>query len=374
MGQKDDFKNFFIIKKMEEDINNKTLLEALWKNKFKIFIFIFVIIFIVFLYKILLSPVGDVKSIDEYFQINNKESVNYIADELKEKEIIRSTFAFRIYMKLSFGKDIAHVGIYKFSKNDNLISIANKIKNSDYAISPIKITIPEGSDNNKIAIIISQAFSSVDPQFKKDDFSVYNILSSIQNQQTYLFPETYFFLPNASLNQVILEMKKQSYENLKNLFVDLKDNKNNVKVYDLDLNKLNIDNFFDDSNQSINFNKKLTVVNDLGTTTLSLQNILTMASYLEGEANNNKDMRIVSGVLWTRIKIGYYLQIDAASSTYKIKGFTKSPINNPGLVAINAALNPTQTGYLYYITGRDGEMYYAKDYETHLVNIKRHLR
>lgn len=99
-----------------------------------------------------------------------------------------------------------------------------------------------------------------------------------------------------------------------------------------------------------------------------------MASYLEGEANNEKDMKMVSGILWTRLKIGYFLQIDAATTTYKVKGLTKTPINNPGLVAIKAALNPIQTGYLYYITGNDGQMYYSTDYEGHLLNIKKHLR
>jgi cell division protein YceG involved in septum cleavage len=99
-----------------------------------------------------------------------------------------------------------------------------------------------------------------------------------------------------------------------------------------------------------------------------------MASYLEGEANNEKDMRIVSGVLWTRLKLNYPLQIDAATTTYKIKGMTKNPINNPGLVALRSAIDSINTGNIYYITGNDGKMYYAKDYKTHLENINKYLR
>ena len=85
-------------------------------------------------------------------------------------------------------------------------------------------------------------------------------------------------------------------------------------------------------------------------------------------------MKIVSGVLWTRLKLNYPLQIDAATSTYKIKGLTKRPINNPGAIAIKAAIDPINTGNIYYITGNDGKMYYAKEYETHLKNINKYLR
>ena len=44
----------------------------------------------------------------------------------------------------------------------------------------------------------------------------------------------------------------------------------------------------------------------------------------------------------------------------KRKGFTKSPINNPGNIAIRAAINPINTGDIFYITGNDGNMYMQK--------------
>jgi UPF0755 protein len=50
------------------------------------------------------------------------------------------------------------------------------------------------------------------------------------------------------------------------------------------------------------------------------------------------------------------------------------PINNPGLVAIDAVLHPTTTSYLFYLTGKDGKMYYAKTFEEHKRNIQKYLR
>ena len=373
---------------MEEDDNEKTLLEAILKNKMRIFLFIIIIFFGIFLYKNLFSKVdvAHLKDPNGFFQVENGDSINYVASELKDQQIIKSSLVFKIYMKLSFGKNVAQAGIYKISPNDTLVSIANKIKRADYAVPPIKVTIPEGSTNQEVAEIISNAFVSNQNAFlEKDDFSVSNIMNSLQNLQGYIYPETYLFLPNISLSEVVSSLKNKSYDSLKELFTELKNktDKNDesldpkdlkIKLYSSDLKSVDLTSYFDDKNKSININKKLTIVNDIGTTTLSIHNILIMASYLEGEANNDKDMKIVSGVLWTRLKIGYFLQIDAATSTYKNKGFTKSPINNPGMMAIKAALNPIKTGYLYYITGRDGEMYYSTDYEGHLLNIKKHLR
>jgi UPF0755 protein len=74
------------------------------------------------------------------------------------------------------------------------------------------------------------------------------------------------------------------------------------------------------------------------------------------------------------MRIGMPLQVDVAMETYKEKGLPKKPINNPGLVAITAVLNPVYTEYLYYITGNDGEMYYAKTFNDHKRNIAKYLK
>ena len=140
------------------------------------------------------------------------------------------------------------------------------------------------------------------------------------------------------------------------------------------MSPLKISDFFNENNKTVNLDRRLTIINEMGTTTVSIRNIVTMASYLEGEANNEKDMRIVAGVLWARLKLNYPLQIDAATTTYKIKGFTKNPINNPGEVALRSAIDPINTGNIFYITGNDGKMYYAKDYKTHLDYINKYLR
>ncbi|MBP9765786.1 MAG: endolytic transglycosylase MltG [Candidatus Pacebacteria bacterium] len=381
MGSGDEFKNFLIIKKIEEDNEKKSFLESVIENKLPIFIIFIALIIFIFFYNIFFADVNlsSLKNKNYLFQINNGESVSYVAEELKKENVINSVFAFKAYLKL-FGKSgNAQAGIYRFDEKDSLISVANKIKNANYAIPPVRITIPEGMKNLDTANIISKSFlENKEFVYNSESFDISNIVSMFNNSNSFIWPDTYFFLPNTALSDVISDMQNNFYLNLKNIFISFSDSNvgpaDNIKIYSLNMDKLKISDFFNEKDKTINLDKRLTMVNDIGTTTVTIRNIVTMASYLEGEANNEKDMRIVAGVLWSRLKIGFPLQIDAATSTYKIKGMTKNPINNPGAIAIKSAIDPISTGNIYYITGNDGKMYYAKDYNTHLQNIKKYLK
>jgi UPF0755 protein len=120
-----------------------------------------------------------------------------------------------------------------------------------------------------------------------------------------------------------------------------------------------------------------------------------MASIIERETRTAEDRRLVSGILWKRISIGMPLQVDATFeyytkyntytvtkqvmredspyNTYTNKGLPPTPIANPGLDSIIAALKPTASPYLYYLTGRDGKMYYATDFAGHKKNRRLYL-
>lgn len=371
---KDDFKNFLIIKKIEDDKKGKDILSIIVCNKWKIIFSIIFIFILFFIYNIYFTKINLIsrQNNENLFQINNRESVNYIGQRLYDEGIIKSSLAFKIYVKVFSGNTLAQAGIYNLEKDDSLISLANKIIKGHYAIPPVRITIPEGSNNIELAEIINKGFSNeiYAPQLI-DDFSKKNILEKIKDKEGYLFPETYLFLPNVYLDQVINQLSNHFYNNLKNIFIN---ERNELGIYALDLREFNINDYFNDDNKEINLKKRFTIINNVGTTTVTIKDIITMASFLEGEANNEEAMRKVSGILWNRLKLNYPLQIDAATSTYKEKGFTKSPINNPGNIAIRAAINPINTGDIFYITGNDGNMYYAKDYKTHLDNINKYLR
>ncbi len=116
--------------------------------------------------------------------------------------------------------------------------------------------------------------------------------------------------------------------------------------------------------------------------------ILSFASIIERETNNEADKYKVSGVYHNRIKedmplqaditvlyaMGEHkdkvlykdLEIDSPYNLYKNKGLTPSPIASPSLSAIDAAINPEESNYLYYYNTPDtGETIYSETFEEH---------
>ncbi len=124
-----------------------------------------------------------------------------------------------------------------------------------------------------------------------------------------------------------------------------------------------------------------------------LQQVLTMASIIEKETRHEEDRAKVADILWRRFKKGWALQVDSTVhyavgrtgdvfttdkerrvdspwNTYKHAGLPPGPICNPSLESIKAALYPEKNDYWYFLSGRDGKMYYAKTLEEHNRNKK----
>ncbi|MBI5138919.1 MAG: endolytic transglycosylase MltG [Candidatus Vogelbacteria bacterium] len=122
---------------------------------------------------------------------------------------------------------------------------------------------------------------------------------------------------------------------------------------------------------------------------------LKIASIIQREAAGRQDMRIVSGVIWNRIfnemsldidatlqyakgneKIGWWPRltskdkfIDSPYNTYKYEGLPPTPISNPSLASITAALNPVKTEAFFYMHDAARKIHTAKTYKEHLRNI-----
>lgn len=125
----------------------------------------------------------------------------------------------------------------------------------------------------------------------------------------------------------------------------------------------------------------------------SLDQILTIASLIQGEAGNPDQLAKVSSVIYNRLKAGMKLQLDAsinyveksikpyitgdknrynaAYNTYKCPALPAGPICNPGSKWIHAALFPADTDYLYFVNDANGNYYFAATYEEHLENCKK---
>jgi len=120
---------------------------------------------------------------------------------------------------------------------------------------------------------------------------------------------------------------------------------------------------------------------------------VSMASVIQKESANVKEMPIVASVIYNRIKLGMPLQMDgtlnygkyshvkvtpkriredmSSYNTYKHKGIPKNPVCNVSLDAIRAAVFPTKTNYLYFMKNKQGLHDFTRHYSTHLKNIRR---
>ena len=112
-----------------------------------------------------------------------------------------------------------------------------------------------------------------------------------------------------------------------------------------------------------------------------------MASLLEKEVRTIEDKRLVAGILERRLRIGMALQVDASVSyitgkkttrvtkedldtdsfynTYEYPRLPLGPIANPGMESIQAALDPIESEYLYYLSTPDGETIFSETLEQH---------
>ncbi|MCX6758049.1 MAG: endolytic transglycosylase MltG [Candidatus Nomurabacteria bacterium] len=255
--------------------------------------------------------------------INQGESLHSVSLQLKEANIIHSRTVFESIVIIYGGEKKIAPGDYLFERKVGVFEVASRIVGADWHLNKIKVTIPEGFNNNDI----SQIFTTKLIHF---DGSIFSKLS--QGKEGYLFPDTYFFFPKATAEDVV------------NIMSD-------------------------------NFNRKIRPFGkEIINSGKSENQIITMASLIEREAKGDSDRGVISGILWNRINKGLALQVDSAPNTYKTKGLPASPICNPGIPSIISAIHPTQSEYLFYLHDKIGNIHYAKTFTEHKANIKKYLK
>ncbi|MBI4032100.1 endolytic transglycosylase MltG [Candidatus Berkelbacteria bacterium] len=77
---------------------------------------------------------------------------------------------------------------------------------------------------------------------------------------------------------------------------------------------------------------------------------------------------------WPDVVIADYRGVSSPFNTYLHAGLPPTPIANPGLAALEAAANPTDHDYLYFVTDSDGRAHFAKTFAEHQANKATHLR
>jgi len=282
---------------------------------------------------------------DKMITVKKGATLREVSSLLDKENIIRSKSLFELCARVVGGEKPVAAGQYLFKEPISACTVAIRIARNISGIPEIHVTIPEGMSNKEVAAQLAKNIPHFDTAF---------YLEHARAQEGFLFPDTYFFSENVTVEEV-------------------------------------------ENTMIANFNKKIAPSRgEIEMSGHTERDIVIMASILEKEATTEEDKALVSGVLWKRISRGMPLQVDAtflyllgkksseltvddlkmnsAYNTYRNKGLPAGPIGNPGIVAIRAAIHPTTSPYLYYLSDDNGVMHYAKTFEEHVANKEKYLR
>lgn len=249
---------------------------------------------------------------EKSFLVKKGESVERIADNLEKEEIIRKDYFFVFYVLALKQSTNLIAGEYALSSSMNVSEIVEKIV---------------GGDRVKKMITVIEGWTIEDIE---DYLQMGEINPSLEG---FLFPDTYEVFPEDKLEDILKKMRE-------------------------------------------NFEAKITeeLRNEIERQGKTLEDIIIMASILEKEVQTLEDKKTVAGVLWKRMDSGMLLQVDAIRWTYTYRGLPPSPICNPGMNSILAAIYPIETKYWFYLSSPEGETIFSPNFKEHQQAIEKYLR
>ena len=263
--------------------------------------------------------------------------IGYVADELKEQGIIKYKWLFKLFASVYNADEKIDPGTYELKAVYDYKALIKKMTSGSGAMVTKKITFPEGYSMNQIFKKLDEEgvcdYDELMDAAANATFN-YSFLEDVEKGEAsrlegFLFPDTYEFyegMPASSAINKLLE----------------------------------------------GFHYKLTaeMIKWQEESGYSMREIITIASMIEKEAANDSDRYKIASVIYNRIKNDWPLQIDsttlyeypdhsgaptaemlAKDSPYNTrinKGLPPSPICSPGIASIKAALQPSDTNYMFY--------------------------
>ena len=294
-----------------------------------------IVLIIILINIILFWPQNNLKSSIKIF-INPGSSSTKISNILAQKEVISNTNTFIWAAKLMNKEKKIPTGAYKLEKTFNNYEIIKKLANGKPEVKEIKIL--EGWNLRLIANELNKKLDfrieHLNELFKDKSFLKTNKIES-NSLEGYLFPDTYKVFEGDNVRSVLSLL---------------------IKTHNRFWTKTNI-----------NRAKELK---------LSIHEIVTLASIIEGEAIYDSERSKISGVYHNRLKLGMKLQADptiqyiikdsprrllnkdlrikSPYNTYMYKGLPPGPINSPGRNSLLAALYPEKNDFIFFVARGDG--------------------
>lgn len=280
----------------------------------------------------LLGPMTAGSTEKKEIKITQGMSRSTVSQTLSKEGLIRSQFAFYVYSKLV--KGVIVPGVYEISAGDSASTILEQISKGKFKV--VRVTIKEGWWASDIETELAE---------EKKMSQMVGFAAAAKQFEGYLFPDTYDFKVDETIEGVIERLRENFTIRTKELKVD--------------------------------------------------PDVVILASIIEREAKGPSDRAAIAGVYLNRLKRGMRLEADATVqyakgsskaivtvddyrevispyNTYLNDGLPPGAIANPGLDSIKAVLSPETHDYLYYFHAK-GETIFSKTYEEHRLKVKQYF-
>jgi UPF0755 protein len=268
-------------------------------------------------------------------------TLSAIADLFEDEHVVRSSLMLYTALFRVSDEPVVRAGSYRFPEALTTHQVAEALTLGTYQSPLLRVTFPEGFVVADMRAYYPEAYAPIPEPLPKDE-------------EGFLFPDTYYVTLDTTEGELVSIMRTT-------------------------------------------FAEKIAPYKEaIGASDFTMEDIIILASIIEREAKDMASKKRVSGILHNRLDINMALQVDATLdylldktsaeltiedlerdspfNTYTRRGLPPTPIANPGLESIEAALYPEETPYMYYLTADDGTFYYAETFEQHKQNKARYLR
>ncbi|MBE9532364.1 MAG: endolytic transglycosylase MltG [Proteobacteria bacterium] len=297
-------------------------------------------------YSLLNTPASnDAKNVT--VTIKSGSSFPVITRTLVNAGVLKNDKGFKLAARIKRAHRSIKAGEYELSASMTPLEVLKAMTLGD--VKYYAVTFPEGYSIKDMANTLSEAGIARADDFTQMAFNEFLVAKQGYKGKSfegYLFPDTYKFTKAMGAAEIISMMTGKFN-----------------RVYGADKKKR---------------------ATTLG---LTMRELITLASIIEKETGVAEEMPLISAVFHNRLKRGIMLQSDPTTiygikdfngnitkkdlrtktpyNTYTFRGLPPGPIANPGVKAIEAALNPADVSYLYFVSRNDGTHHFSKTLKEH---------
>ncbi len=307
------------------------------------------------LFLLLNQPIGE-SSQARIIEIPKGLSFHQIAEHLQSENLIAHEWFFSGVARLK-GEDRKIIpGEYELHAGMRPTEILSKLVEG--RIYYHTVTIPEGFTIEQIANLLAAKELTDRAAFlrlTRDPNLIRSLKLHVSSLEGYLFPDTYFFSRPTLPDVIIRTLVRRFWEVFSPAL--------QARTRDLDM---------------------------------TIQEVLTLASVIEKETGLSQERPLVSGVFHNRLRKNIPLQsdptviyalkdfdgnirkedllVESPYNTYLVAGLPPGPIANPGEEAIRAALFPTPTDFVYFVSRNDGSHEFSSTLAEHNHAVEKYQR